>query len=72
MLAARAKFKLMNEKKAKGPEGITPKILKTGADQLGEVYTSILNWSIEECELPMLIKDSTIIPVPETIFCMFR
>ena len=50
-------------KKVKGPDGITPKLLITCADQLGEVNTSIFNWSLETCEVSMLLKESTIIPV---------
>ena len=44
MLAAKAKLKLLNKKKSKGPDGITPKLLKTCADQHGEAYISIFNW----------------------------
>ena len=41
-----AKTKLLNEQKAKGPDAIMLKLLKTCADQLGEVYTFIFNWSL--------------------------
>ena len=68
MLAIKAILKLLNEKKAKGPDGITPKLMKTCADQHGEVYTSIFNWSLKRWEVPMLFKESTIILVPKTSF----
>ena len=63
MLSAKTTFMLLNDKKANVPDGIAPKLLKTFTDQLGEVHTTIFNWSLETREAPMLLNESTIIPV---------
>ena len=65
MLSVKTKFKLLCEKKVIGPDGIMPKLLNTCADQLGEVYIYIFCWSLRICEVPMLFKESPIIPVPK-------
>ncbi|XP_071831966.1 uncharacterized protein [Apostichopus japonicus] len=56
------KFKRLNERKAAGPDGITPKLLKMCAEQLAEVYTNIFNWSLSLCEVPRSFKDAIIVP----------
>ena len=72
MLAVKAKSKLLNEKKAKGLDGITPKLLMICADQLREINTSILNWLLETYEVPILFRDSAIMLVPHknNCFCL--
>ena len=50
-------------RKAKGPDGFSPKLFKICTDKLAEACTSIFSWSLEACEVSMLFKESTVISV---------
>ncbi|PIK41457.1 hypothetical protein BSL78_21686 [Apostichopus japonicus] len=63
--SVRNNFKRLNERKAPGPDGITPKLLKICAEQLAGVYTDIFNWSLSTSEVPRSFKDATIVPIPK-------
>jgi len=54
----------VNTRKAAGPDGISGRVLKTCANQLAPVFTSIFNLSLAESVVPACFKWSTIIPVP--------
>ena len=53
--------------KAPGPDQISPRLIKTCADELTPVLTHIFNRSLKECSVPELWKESTIIPVPKKV-----
>ena len=61
----RRSFNRLNERKAAGPGKIRPRLLKVCSSQLAPVFTSIFNWSLEICRVPLNYKLSTIIPVPK-------
>ncbi len=54
----RRELRRVNVRKAAGPDGITGRVLRSCADQLAGLFTSIF------CSHPLL-KKSVIIPVPE-------
>ena len=54
----------LNIKKAAGPDGITPRLLKVCRDQLSSVLTEIFNWSLCIRSVPMRLKEAVIVPVP--------
>ena len=58
-------FHQLKERKAPGPDGITPRLLKTCSSQLAGVFTTIFNWSLESRKVPMIFKRAKIIPVPK-------
>ena len=60
-----SQLKKLNARKAAGPDAVSPATLKNCAQQLGPVYTDIFNTSIERCEVPVIFKTSTIVPVPK-------
>ena len=51
--------------KAMGPDSIPPRILKEFAYELAEPVTSIFNISLSSGLVPVLWKDSSIIPIPK-------
>ncbi len=55
----------MNVRKAAGPEGITGRVLRSHADQLAGLFTSIFNESLTTSVVPSPFKKSVIIPVPK-------
>ena len=65
-------FKKLKEKKAPGPDGISPRLLKNCASQLAGVFSTIYNWSLQDRKVPTPFKKATIIPVPKknTISCL--
>ena len=58
-------FKMLNARKAAGPDSISPATLKNCANQLAPIYTGIFNTSLQLCTVPKCFKTSTIIPVPK-------
>ncbi len=55
----------MNIRKAAGPDGITGRVLRSCADQLAGLFTSIFNESLATSVVPTSFKKSVIIPVPK-------
>lgn len=60
-----SQFKKLNVRKAAGPDAVSPATLKNCAAQLGPVYCDIYNTSLKRCEVPVIFKTSTIVPVPK-------
>ncbi len=52
-------------RKAAGPDGITGRVLRSCADQLAGLFTSIFNESLATSVVPTSFKKSIIIPVPK-------
>ncbi len=61
----RRELKRVNVRKAAGPDGITGRILRSCADQLVGLFTSIFNESLATSVVPTPFKKSVIIPVPK-------
>ncbi len=61
----RRELKRVNVKKAAGPDGITGRVLRSCADQLAGLFTSIFNESLATSVVPTSFKKSVIIPVPK-------
>ena len=55
----------VNTGKAAGPDGISGRVLKTCANQLAPVLTTIFNLSLAKSVVPTCFKRSTIVPVPK-------
>ncbi len=60
----RRELKRVNVRKAAGPNGITGRVLRSCADQLAGLFTSIFNESLAISVVPTPFKKSVIIPVP--------
>ncbi len=58
-------LKRVNDRKAAGPDGITGRVLRSCADQLAGLFTSIFNESLATSVVPTSFKKSVIIPVPK-------
>ncbi len=58
-------LKRVNVRKAAGPDGITGRVLRSCADQLAGLFTSIFNESLATSVVPTSFKKSIIIPVPK-------
>ncbi len=61
----RRALKSVNVRKAAGPDGITGRVLRSCADQLAGLFTSIFNESLATSVIPTSFKKSVIIPVPK-------
>ncbi len=61
----RRALKRVNVRKAAGPDGITVRVLRSCADQLAGLFTSIFNESLATSVVPTSFKKSIIIPVPK-------
>ncbi len=61
----RRALKRVNVRKAAGPDGITGRVLRSCADQLAGLFTSIFNESLATSVVPTSFKKSVIIPVPK-------
>ena len=61
----RKEFLNVNANKAKGPDGLTGKFLKTCASQLCHIYSHIFNLFLSTSSIPNVWKTSKIIPVPK-------
>ncbi len=62
---AQRELKRVNVRKAAGPDGITGRVLRSCADQLAGLFTSIFNESLATSVVPTSFKKSVIIPVPK-------
>ncbi len=58
-------LKRVNVRKTAGPDGITGRVLRSCADQLAGLFTSIFNESLTTSVVPSSFKKSVIIPVPK-------
>ncbi len=58
-------LKRVNVRKAARPDGITGRVLRSCADQLAGLFTSIFNESLATSVIPTAFKKSVIIPVPK-------
>ena len=58
-------FSKVNSSKAMGPDGIGRRVLKSCCSQLSYIFTLIFNWSLRDCIVPEVWKDSVICPVPK-------
>ncbi len=61
----RRELRRVNIRKAAGLDGITGRILRSCADQLAGLFTSIFNESLATSVVPTSFKKSVIIPVPK-------
>ncbi len=61
----RRALKRVNIRKAAGPDEITGRVLRSCADQLAGLFTSIFNESLATSVVPTSFKKSIIIPVPK-------
>ncbi len=61
----RRELKRVNIRKAARPDGITGRVLRSCADQLAGLFTSIFNESLAASVVPTSFKKSVIIPVPK-------
>ena len=61
----RTAFKKVNSRKAAGPDNITPKLLKSCADQLAGIFALLFNLSFHQATVPTLWKTSCVVPVPK-------
>ncbi len=61
----RSELKRVNVRKAAGPDGITGRVLRSCADKLVGLFTSIFNESLATSVVPTSFKKSVIIPVPK-------
>ncbi len=61
----RRELKRVNVRKAAGPDGITGRVLRSCADQLAGLFTSIFNESLATSVVPTSFKKSVIMPVPK-------
>ncbi len=61
----RRALKCVNIRKAARPDGITGRVLRSCADQLAGLFTSIFNESLATSVIPTSFKKSVIIPVPK-------
>ncbi len=62
----RRELRRVNVRKAAGPDGITGRVLRSCADQLAGLFTSIFNESLATSVVPTSFKKSVIIPVPKS------
>ena len=63
--AVTTSFKKLNRKKASGPDGISPFILKTFSDELTVAWNPLFQLSVDTCTIPTIWKTSVVIPVPK-------
>ena len=61
----KCEFKRVNGRKACGPDGIKGKVLRMCFEQLGFIFSFIMNESFSQHSLPLVWKQSEIIPVPK-------
>ena len=49
--------------KAYGPDFISPRLLKEGAHQLAPSLTSLFNYSLNTCQIPVIWKTANVVPI---------
>ena len=57
-------FMKLNVQKAAGPDSISGKLLKVCASQVCSVFANLFNWSLGECCVPSMWKNSVIYICP--------
>ena len=62
----RGQLMRLKQRKASGPDGTPPRLLKTCADELCQVLSYIYNLSLSLGVVPTLWKTSCVVPVPKT------
>ncbi|KAK0148991.1 RNA-directed DNA polymerase from mobile element jockey [Merluccius polli] len=55
----------LHPRKAAGPDGLSPRLLKVCAAELGEPLEHLFNWSLRIGRVPTMWKASCLIPVPK-------
>ena len=55
----------LHQGKAAGPDGISPRVLRTCADQLSSILCYLFNMSLSQEKVPELWKTSCLVPVPK-------
>ncbi len=58
-------FRSLKVNKSQGPDKITPKLMKTCAQELAVPFTRVFNLSLENHQLPLIWRTSEIVPVPK-------
>ncbi|KAK7909414.1 hypothetical protein WMY93_014098 [Mugilogobius chulae] len=61
----RSELRRLHPRKAAGPDGVCPRLLKACADELGEPLQHVFNLSLQLRRVPSLWKTSCIVPVPK-------
>ena len=56
-------LQILNPNKAKGPDGISPYILKTGAIEIGPILAFIFNQSLSTGVIPNDWRDANVVPL---------
>ena len=56
-------FRSLKVNKSHGPDKITPKLMKTCAEELAVPFTHVFNLSLENHQLPLIWRTSEIVPV---------
>ena len=62
----RSLFRKLKVRKAVGPDGLGGRTLKWCAAQLCTVFSHLFSWSLKDCVVPDVWKQSIISPVPKT------
>ncbi|XDV33499.1 hypothetical protein PO909_003895 [Leuciscus waleckii] len=62
----RGELRRLKMRKAAGPDGISPRLLRSCADQLCETLQYMFNLSLRLGQVPQLWKTSCLVPVPKT------
>ena len=57
-------FKSLNPRKSKGPDGVSPKVLRICSQQLSPVYTTIFQQCVKQ-HIPGIWKTAIVVPVPK-------
>ena len=58
-------FRSLKANKSQGPDNISPKLMKTCAQELAVPFTRVFNLSLENHKLPLIWRTSEIVPVPK-------
>ncbi|XP_036073176.1 uncharacterized protein LOC118600210 [Oryzias melastigma] len=61
----RRQLERINQRKAPGPDGISPRILRMCAAQLSSVFQRLFNLSLSLERVPVLWKTACLVPVPK-------
>ena len=58
-------FTRVKARKACGPDGVKPRVLKVCASQLSFIFSYIMNWTLCQHNIPSIWKTSEILPIPK-------
>ena len=53
----------INVSKGAGPDGVSPKLLKNGANSLAKPLTVLFRKSLQMGQIPIILKESKIVPI---------